>query len=78
MPVTPDDDNDLPNAVRALRVVEAGDVEGVTIAGNSRTIAVTTDVTAVNRWAQGSRKVSGPAVAYIRLLLSIHRARNDR
>ena len=39
---------------------------------------IDTDVTAVNRWAQGSRKVSGPAVAYIRLLLSIHRARNDK
>jgi DNA-binding transcriptional regulator YiaG len=36
---------------------------------------VNTDVTAVNRWAMGSRKVPGPAAAYLRLVLANHRAR---
>lgn len=40
--VTPDDDNDLPSGYcRALRCTTAGDVVGVTIAGNERTVTMT-------------------------------------
>jgi hypothetical protein len=40
--VTPDDDADLPSGYcRALRCTAAGDVVGITIAGNERTIAMT-------------------------------------
>jgi DNA-binding transcriptional regulator YiaG len=39
---------------------------------------VDTDVTAVNRWAMGTRKVPGPAAAYLRLVLANHRARSSR
>lgn len=36
------------------------------------------DVTSVNRWANDKAEIPGVAAAYVRLLLSIHRARSSR
>ena len=39
-PVTPDDDNDLPNMAISLYIVGAGDVAFISAAGESRTVTV--------------------------------------
>lgn len=38
-PITPNDNENLPTPVRALRVAGAGNVKVVTVAGNTRTLA---------------------------------------
>ena len=43
VPVTPDNDNDLPGGTcRAIRVTATGDLAGTTAAGNDRTITLYT------------------------------------
>jgi DNA-binding transcriptional regulator YiaG len=39
---------------------------------------ISMDVTSVNRWANDKAEIPGIAAVYVRLILSIHRARSSR